>query len=49
MGNEDSKIQPGCYYPGCDDAHGPRDKFCPRHGGRFAAHWDDEKVVRGGR
>ena len=29
----------GCHYPGCEDAKDWRERqFCPKHGGKFAAH-----------
>ena len=28
----------GCHYPGCEDRPDRRDKYCPKHGGRFSAH-----------
>lgn len=41
-------IQPGCYYPGCENETDHRDKFCPAHHGRSAAHsktLDDGTIV----
>lgn len=45
MAGDPKKIVPGCYYPGCNNAHDWRDKFCPEHHGRYAAHAVDGVVV----
>ncbi len=32
-------IQPGCYYPGCEDRKAEGQKFCPKHyGNGWSAH-----------
>lgn len=31
----------GCHYPGCEDQPDYRDKYCPKHGGRYAAHYEE--------
>jgi hypothetical protein len=33
-----------CHYPGCEDAKDWRERqFCPKHGGKFAAHYKNEQ------
>lgn len=36
----------GCHYPGCEDAKDWRERqFCPKHGGKFAAHYKNEQEI----
>ena len=31
-----------CHYPACEDRKTRGQRYCPKHGGTFAAHWKDE-------
>lgn len=31
-----------CHYPGCEDRKQDGEKFCPKHGGKFAAHYKED-------
>lgn len=34
-------IGTGCHYPKCDDTPSLGEKFCPKHGGKYAAHYKE--------
>ena len=34
----------GCHYPRCEDTPGLGEKFCPKHGGKFAAYFKENET-----